>query len=200
MTTRRKRDDETRERLLNWSDAQKASERLAGHVLASEGFTSINPSHPLGGPDGLKDILCKKGQILWVAACYFPNGKKTFRQIYEKFVHDAETLKTEKRIKGFIFVTNQNLSLSQREQLKSMVTSKNVEVFHLERLTHILNRPENYGTRLEFLDIEMNKEEQISYFATTAKQSLAEFQKIQSGFDKVLKKMQEWSRQQGDKK
>lgn len=30
MDSRRKRGDETRERLLNWSEAQKASERLAG--------------------------------------------------------------------------------------------------------------------------------------------------------------------------
>jgi hypothetical protein len=198
MVTRRRRGDETLNRLLNWSDGQKASERLAGHILAHEGYKSIDPSHPLGGPDGLKDIICEKNGDYWVAASYFGNGKKTFKKIHEKFMHDIGILKTEK-VNGFIFVTNQSLSLNERKKLKLGDNSAHLDIFHLERLTHILNCPENYGIRLEFLDIEMNKEEQISYFTTIAKQSIAEWNNIQKSFEETLRKMQQLLPEQGEK-
>ncbi|MCI2254094.1 hypothetical protein L2D08_06925 [Domibacillus sp. PGB-M46] len=62
MTTDRRRinGDETWNRLREWTKGQTAAERLAGHILNSEGFESIDPSHPLGGPDGIKDIICTK--------------------------------------------------------------------------------------------------------------------------------------------
>jgi hypothetical protein len=193
IAVRRRKGDETLNRLLNWSDAQKASERLASHILSSEGFKSIDPSHPSGGPDGSKDILCKKNRLLWVGACYFPNGQKPFRDIQEKFLHDAKIISRDKTIKGFIFVTNQKLTLGEREKLKKSIKIHNIEIFHLERITHILNKPENYGIRLEFLDLEMNKEEQISYFTITAKHSISQFQKINNDIYKVLRKIQELS-------
>jgi len=36
---------------------------------------------------------------------------------------------------------------------------------HLERIVSILDSPPNYGIRLEFLDIQMTKEEQLAFFA-----------------------------------
>ena len=77
MKRRRYRGDETAQRLLNWSDSQKAAERLAGHIVAAEGYASIDPMHPLGGPDGLVDLVCVKDNHRWTVAVYFPNGKKT---------------------------------------------------------------------------------------------------------------------------
>jgi hypothetical protein len=50
MTQRRLSEDETWNRILNWTKGQK-SERLAAHILSSEGYKSIDPSHPLGGKD-----------------------------------------------------------------------------------------------------------------------------------------------------
>jgi hypothetical protein len=163
MNARRKRGDETRERLLNWSEAQKASERLAGHILATEGFKSIDPSHPLGGPDGLKDIVCIKDNIRWIAACYFPNGKQRFGDVKTKFEKDVKGVKSN-NAQGLAFVTNQYLKENEREQLKTVSIAHNTEIFHLERIASILDRPENYSIRLEFLDIEMSKEEQLAFF------------------------------------
>jgi len=40
MVIIRVRGDETRNRILHWSEAQKASERFAGHILAADEFTS----------------------------------------------------------------------------------------------------------------------------------------------------------------
>ena len=54
---------ETFNRLLNWDRGQAPSERLAAVILSKEGFMEIDPSHPLGGRDGLKDMtLSFKGK------------------------------------------------------------------------------------------------------------------------------------------
>lgn len=183
MPAKRYRGDETWNRLLFWSDAQKASERLAGHILAAEGYKSIDPSHPLGGRDGLKDITCKKDSVSWIAACYFPNGQKSFKDIQEKFLHDATAI-PKKKNSGFIFLTNQYLKISEREKLAKSTQLKNTVIFHLEMVVHILNKPENYGIRLEFLDIEMNREEQIAFFADWSKkyfQDLEDFRQTIMG-------------------
>ena len=50
---RRMEGTETWHRLLEWDLGSVASERLAGIILAHEGFRDIDPSHPMGGKDGL---------------------------------------------------------------------------------------------------------------------------------------------------
>ena len=55
---------ETWYRLRQWQGSQAEEERLAGQVLAADGYQSIDPSYPLGGPDTGKDALCKNdGQV-----------------------------------------------------------------------------------------------------------------------------------------
>jgi hypothetical protein len=164
MTQRQTDGDETWNRLLNWSKGQK-SERLAAHILSSEGFKSIDPSHPLGGKDGLKDIIAIKDNLQWIAAAYFPRGQKSFKEIKDKFIDDIKGIEKNK-VSGLAFVTNQELTLGERQELKNIGKPHIIEIFHLERITHILDTAKNYGIRLEFLDIELSKEEQLSYFAT----------------------------------
>jgi len=48
MNRRRTDGDETWNRLLSWTKGQKPSERLASHILRTDGYKSIDPSHPLG--------------------------------------------------------------------------------------------------------------------------------------------------------
>ena len=86
MNYRRRTDgDETWNRLKEWVKGQKSAERLAGHILLSEGFSSIYPSHPLGGRDGGKDFLCLKEGLKWVGAVYFPRGQQSLNAIKAKF-------------------------------------------------------------------------------------------------------------------
>ena len=66
---------------------------------------------------------------------------------------------------GIVFVTNQELRLSERKELTEIDDDMDVQIYHLERLTTLLNSPENYGIRMEFLELEMNKEEQLAFFA-----------------------------------
>lgn len=126
--TRRHTGDETWNRILNWTNHQK-SERLAAHILASDGFSYINPSHPLGGQDNLKDIVCTKNNKKWIAAAYFPNGKKTFSQIKSKFSDDIKGVK-KNDVSGFIFVVNQYLTLSERDKLKKCKEADEIEIYH----------------------------------------------------------------------
>ena len=157
---------ETWYRLLDWDKGQAPSERLAAQILISEKYISVDPSHPLGGRDGLKDILCKKEGLKYVAASYFPRGQKSFSDITNKFKGDLAGI-DKNNADGIAFITNQELRLGEREELVNLVPQgKEIDLFHLERLTAILNSPINYGTRLEFLDIEMTKEEQLAYMGS----------------------------------
>jgi hypothetical protein len=155
---------ETWSRLQQWSQGSAQSERLAAHVLRAEGFESIDPTHPLGGPDRLRDIICERVGERWRAAAYFPRGQKQFPAVVRKFKKDLGDIR-EQGDEGFAFLTNQELRLSERKSLSKLAASRRIEVFHLERITSILDSPIMYGVRLEFLDIEMTREEQVAFFA-----------------------------------
>lgn len=166
MNRRRTEGDETWVRLLDWTRGQKASERLAAHILRVEGFSSVDPSHPLGGRDGLKDVICMYGKAKWIGAAYFPRGQQAFKDIVDKFDHDLAGVEANS-VAGLAFVTNQELKLSERTHLEKTAEGKEAkaEIFHLERIASILDSPQCYGIRLEFLDIEMTKEEQLGFIA-----------------------------------
>jgi hypothetical protein len=165
MNQRRTDGDETCNRLLIWTKGQKPSERLAVHILRAEGYKSVDTSHPLGGQDGLKDIIAIKDNIKWIGAAYFPRGQKNFNEIKDKFIDDSKGIEKNK-VSGLVFVTNQELTLGNRQELKTLGKPNTIDIYHLERVASILDSPANYGIRLEFLDIELTKEEQLSYFAS----------------------------------
>lgn len=155
---------ETWHRLLEWDKGQAPAERLAAVVLFSDGFRNVDPSHPLGGRDGLKDMILSNNGTKWIGAVYFPRGQQSFSDIKSKFEHDLERVKQNKA-NGIVFVTNQELRLSERKELTEIDDDIDVQIYHLERLATLLNSLANYGIRMEFLEIEMNKEEQLAFFA-----------------------------------
>jgi hypothetical protein len=79
---------ETELRLSFWRDGSTQAERLAAAALRLSGYEEIDPQSPLGGPDGSKDILCRKGGLSWVAAVYFPTAPVRFTAIKKKFWSD----------------------------------------------------------------------------------------------------------------
>ena len=162
---KRKDGRETWHRLLEWDKGQAPSERLAAIVLQGEGFSNADPSHPLGGKDGLKDIITERDGNKWIAGVYFARNQQSFVNIKDKYLQDIKGVEKADAI-GFIFFTNQELRLSERTELINLFPLIEVEIYHLERVAGLLNLPRNYGTRLEFLDIEMTKEEQAALFTT----------------------------------
>ena len=148
-----------------WRGDQIGAERLSATVLHIEGFSSIDPQCPLGGPDGLKDVLCEKNGWKYVAAAYFPTSEKTLSEVKAKFVHDLDGVGNNKA-DGIVFLTNQALTPTERQVLIDEADGlghKSI-IYHLERLRALLDSPSGYGVRLEFLDIEMTREEQLSFF------------------------------------
>jgi hypothetical protein len=151
MTTTRW--DETWHRLLEWTNGQGPSERFAAQVLLHEGFTGVDPSHPLGGKDGGKDAVCLKDGRRWVMGVYFPRGQQEFEAIKTKFSSDIHAAR-ENNAEGFAFVTNQELRLAARSAL-SAAWPDHIEIYHLERLTAILDSPDMQIVRKQFLGIDL---------------------------------------------
>lgn len=171
---------ETFNRLLNWDRGQAPSERLAAIILSKEGFKGVDPSHPLGGKDGLKDMVLSFNGKRWIGAVYFPRGQQSFSDIKSKFTHDLSGTDAN-NANGLAFVTNQEIRLSERKILTEIAPKIDVQIYHLERIASLLNTPSCYGIRMEFLDIEMSKEEQLSFFADNEQR----LSRIESTLDQV---------------
>lgn len=151
--------------LRDWRYGQTQAERLVAAILHIEGYKDVDPQHPLGGPDGLKDVLCRREGSLWVAAAYFPTTPSTFVEVRRKFEHDA-TGATQNAADGFVFFVNQHLTVGERSELISRSTVSKTEIYHLDRLIGILNAPKGCGARLEYLRIPMTEAEQWSFWST----------------------------------
>jgi hypothetical protein len=147
--------DETWHRLREWTSGQAPSERLAAQIILNDGFTELDPSHPLGGKDGGKDAICVKDGEQWVMAVYFPRGQLSFAAIKKKFSSD---LRVARKVipKGLAFVTNQELTLAERKKLTTAAAPLQVELYHLERITTILDSPPMASVREQFLSIKKN--------------------------------------------
>lgn len=143
---------ETWYRLRNWQGSQAEEERMAAQVLAADGYESLDPSHPLGGPDGGRDGRCKKDGKPWIMAVYFSRGERTVPEIEKKLVLDVESARKHSP-HGVVFVTNQELRLSERADLESRGGDIEIDIFHLERVAHILDQPRMSPVREQYLGI-----------------------------------------------
>jgi len=146
------RPDETYHRLLFWTYDQALSERLAGHLLAAEGYESLDPSCPLGGPDQGADALCLKSGKKWVMASYFPYGPKSFTEIKKKLTLDLAGAQHREPY-GVAFVCNQKLTPTQKKKLQAIGGDIEIDLFHLERNVHILDRSQMAQIREQYVYI-----------------------------------------------
>jgi len=154
---------DTELRLSFWRDGSTKAERLAASALRLSGYEEIDPQSPLGGPDGKKDILCQKGGLTWIGAVYFPSGPKGFTAIKKKYQSDLAGAPA--RPEGFVFVTNQTLTPAQRKTLTHLAQAagKEAEILHLQQLINLLDSVSGYGVRIQYLEIPMSIEEQLSW-------------------------------------
>jgi hypothetical protein len=186
MTDRRSDGRETWHRLLEWDKGSTASERLAARLLSSENYSKIDPSHPLGGKDGGKDAFLEKDGLRLILAVYFPRGQQTIKEITDKFRGDLEGVEKNKTM-GIVFFTNQELTLSERQDLVKIANDKILDLYHLERITTLLDVPKHYGLRLEFLEINMRHEEMLAFYAQRDEEYLGRLLNIYSKLDSSVK-------------
>lgn len=167
--------------LLHWDKGQTFAERMAAKLLGLEGYTEIDPQCPMGGPDGTKDILCGKDGKKFVVGCYFPSGQKDLAAITKKYTDDYKGV-SKNKADGFVFITNQKITPTERVELSSKFPSS--EIFHGERVCGSLDSPKGYGIRLEYLGIELTKAEQIS-FLNSHLDLKANFDEIKATLDTI---------------
>jgi hypothetical protein len=165
--------DETWHRLREWTYGQMQSERLAAQILMFSGYWDLDPTHPLGGPDGRKDAMSSLGKKS-IMAVYFPRGQKTFSTISDKFQNDLEGARIN-NVGVMAFVTNQELKDAERQQLKSLAGTIDVDLFHLERLTAILDSPDMESVRKQFLGIDFRSMAPFALIANAYHQAFSDY-------------------------
>jgi hypothetical protein len=157
--------DTTIASLQNWTEAQKVPERLCAAILHLENYKNLEPSHPTGGPDSGKDLICNKDNKKFIGAVSFNRDVQPFTKVKNKFKKDLLAA-SKHEPDGIIFFTNQRISITERKSLSDLTKNEMiVEVYDLERIAGILSTPKGYGVRLEYLHIEMSIDEQVSFFA-----------------------------------
>ncbi|MEO2050149.1 MAG: Fic family protein [Allomuricauda sp.] len=157
---------------------------MSAKLISIEGFEQVDPQSPLGGPDGTKDILAYKHGKKFVIGCYFPNGQKSYTDIKDKFDGDLEGV-SKNNAQGFVFITNQKITPSQRISLAKDQTIE-IDILHGERVCGLLDSPKGYGIRLEYLGIELTREEQIS-FLNSHLDLKEDFKEIKTALDEIRK-------------
>lgn len=155
----------TESSLREWRYGQTQAERLVAALLHLEGYEAVDPQHPLGGPDGLKDVMCRKDGRSWVAAAYFPPTPANFRDIESKFNHDLAGVALN-AAEGFAFFVNQPLTVGERQRLLQLAPQVPAEIYHLERIRCLLDAPKGCGIRLEYLRIPMTEAEQWAFWSS----------------------------------
>ena len=177
--------DETWHRLREWTNGQARSERLAAQILLHEGYNSLDPSHPLGGQDGGKDAVCQKRGQKWLMAVYFPRGQKDFKEIENKLLDDLKGVNSN-QADALAFVTNQELRLAERQSLQKAAGIIPIELFHLERITTILDKPEMISVRKQFLGIDFTEEilrQEVEAFKNEVLLAQKHLEAVQTGGD-----------------
>ena len=176
--------DETWHRLREWTNGQAPSERLAAQILLEAGYSNLDPSHPLGGPDGKKDAICEKDGKKWLMAVYFPRGQKRFTEIKKKFLDDLKGVESNK-VEGIAFVTNQEISVIERSDLEKTSKKISLDLFHLEKIVTVLDKPDMCSIRQQFLQISsINSSSQgsnriLSRYVDTAWYLYSKFDRLQ---------------------
>jgi hypothetical protein len=167
---------QTDERLKGYLDTnQLHREQMCLAVLAiDKRFSNVRPRHPRGGPDGGRDIdaTFNGGQSTFGAVGFVNQANDSVehkRQIGKKFREDVVAcLDAEKRPEVFLFFTNVNLSLGEKDELIAYAKSKGfayVEIFDRERIRLSLDNPDGLSIRYQYLQIPLSDAEQATFFA-----------------------------------
>lgn len=191
----------TDERLKSYLDTnQLHREQMCRAVLATDKrFSDVRPRHPRGGPDAGRDIeaVYREDQIAFGAVGFVNQANDSDEQkkkIVKKFTDDLENaLSNNKDLKVFIFFTNLNLTLGEKDNLITTAKEQGIfycDIFDRERIRIILDTPDGFSIRFQYLNITLSEEEQASFFSRWGDdiQSVISsgFQKIEETLNRIL--------------
>ena len=167
---------DTDERLKSYLDTnQMHREQMCLAVVAIDRrFSDVRHRHPRGGPDGARDIEAVFNGVQRVfGGVGFVNqatdSEETKKKAMKKFSEDlTEALKQEPRPEVFVFLTNVNLTIGEKESLVQEGKGKGLahaEVFDRERIRIALDSADGFSIRFQYLDIPLSEAEQATFFA-----------------------------------
>ena len=166
----------TDERLRSWLDTNQLDrERLCLAVMALDRrFTDVRPRQPRGGADGGRDLeaLLKDGRQTWGAIGFqksVSDSQSERTQARKKFEGDlARALEENKHLCGFVFFTNVDLTVDDENDLVVHAKTAGIEfcdIFDRERIRIVLDSPDGFALRFQYLDIALSEPEQKTFFA-----------------------------------
>jgi len=198
---------QTDERLKSYLDTnQLYREQMCLAILAiDKRFSDVRPRHPRGGPDGGRDIeaLFRNEQRAFAAVGFINQANDSDEQkkrIREKFGDDLQSaLTTASTPEAFFFLTNINLTISEKELLVDQAKDVGFaycEIIDRERLRISLDSPDGFAIRFQYLGLPLSEEEQASFFAKWGDdiQSVIStgFQRLERTLDRLLFLQEAW--------
>lgn len=166
---------QTEERLKSFLDTnQLARERLCLALLSiDKRFSSVRPRHPRGGPDGGRDIeAIFRGSETAFAAVGFLNqandSDEQKKRIRRKFEDDLQAAISNRGVSVFVFFTNVNVTITEKTEMDTLARSKGItycDVLDRERLRILLDSPDGFSIRFQYLGIPLSEAEQATFFA-----------------------------------
>ncbi|MBQ1030378.1 hypothetical protein KBX26_10250 [Micromonospora sp. C97] len=108
----------------------------------------------------------------WIMAVYFPRGRQSYTTIKSKFADDSAGIAAN-GVDGITFVCNQELSLSERAELRATAGGKS-DIYHLERIVAILDQPKMRAIRAQFLGLDSSDAGQASVGVALRRQLIRE--------------------------
>lgn len=192
---------ETENRLKSFLNAnQLGREQMCRSILAIDRrFSEVTPRHPNGGPDGGRDIqaLFKEQQLAYGAVGFVNDACDSVEQkkkIKKKFKDDlTSALKGTERPEVFVFLTNLNLTVGEKNSLEHHAKLKGIhicEIMDRERLRITLDSPDGFSTRFQYLSLPLSEPEQASFFAKWGTEIdnviSTGFQSVNSKLDRIL--------------
>jgi hypothetical protein len=137
-------------------------------------YTDVRPRHPLGGPDGGRDIeAVLDSNTITYGAVGFQNSANDAdeqkRRIRAKFQSDLNSaLAAKPDLKAFVFLTNLHFTMGEQSGMKDEARIKGVthcEIVDRERLRIELDAPGGFFIRFQYLAIPLSEAEQASFLA-----------------------------------
>jgi len=186
----------TDERLRTWLDtSQLDRERLALAVIKTDKrFKDVRPIHPRGGRDKGRDIeAIYDGQKAYIAVGFFNSANDSNehrRKAIAKFKSDLKRGKEEcKGLQNFVFITNENLTTTQKQKALEHARGEGIclcDIYDRERIRIILDSPDGFAIRYQYLNIPLSEAEQAAFF-TKWGDTLQDF--ISQSFESVDEKL-----------
>jgi hypothetical protein len=166
----------TDEHLKSYLDTnQMFREQMCLAVMAiDKRFSDVRPRHPRGGPDGARDLAAIFSGVQRVFGVVGFLNQATDsdtdkKSVIKKFKSDlTEALKQQPHPEVFVFFTNVNLTVGEKDKLVKLAKLKGLahaELFDRERIRIALDNPDGLSVRFQYLGIPLSEAEQAAFFA-----------------------------------